>query len=483
MVTKSLSKRLISAFAFTTFLALAIMGGVISYLHSIGLKKQFDGRMEQTMRVLAKQITEFHAEQTSEAKQYSNPKNTLILDINGAPEPEFFVPLSGAYWQIYQIHTHDLVSVDKFELLDSSPSVGENLLSLEQLNNAQQTFMQSNTPALSLELSENNDTILRLLVRPLHIQEHDLSFMLIIARSINELEDEIHTFNLMLAAVLCIIGGLFILTQLVIFKAIWQPLPAVKEELNQIRSGQKARLSTLYPREILPLVEAINQLLAGNDKIIERSRTHVSNLAHGLKTPLSVLNNFTQTQLKGDTQQRMKIQIEMMRHQIEHHLQRARIGAGQGGFAQSSKLSDVLPPLIKVMRKLFPEKTWHQLTLDLDVEIALEKQDLQEILGNILENAGQYGGDEIWISAKIQAEEAVSHILLSIADNGKGLSEAQKQIVLKRGQRLDENTAGSGLGLAIVKEVITLYDGKLILKDRHMGGLEVCIHLPLLPKT
>ncbi len=228
------------------------------------------------------------------------------------------------------------------------------------------------------------------------------------------------------------------------------------------------------PLEIWPLVEELNDLLAHNEKQAEEARTHAGNLAHALKTPLTVIMNEV-TAGSTDLSSTVMREARTMRRQVDHHLARAR-AVGRRGSAQSrAEVWGSLQAVERAVDRLFPDAV-----VDLDGErgltVRVERQDLDELLGNLIENAAKYGGGRVFVT--VRRADDMAEIL--VEDDGHGIPEAERDKLFERGARLDTGKPGTGLGLAIVRDVAEIYGGSVALAESEdLGGLMVCLKLPL----
>src|SRR5690606_464523 len=218
-----------------------------------------------------------------------------------------------------------------------------------------------------------------------------------------------------------------------------------------------------------------NKLLDYNQEVVERQRTHVGNLAHALKTPLSVM--LAETEGKdGDLPAMVRRQSEIMRGQVDHHLRRARAAARAQGSGERTRVDEVLDEMAVMLERVFQSKG---VVIDWRAPESLhfrgERQDFQEIVGNLMENACKWGRGRVRVSA---ASDGDAELILAIEDDGAGLPPEGRDEVLKRGARLDEEVAGSGLGLSIVDELTRAYGGRLTLGASDLGGLKATVHLP-----
>jgi signal transduction histidine kinase len=267
--------------------------------------------------------------------------------------------------------------------------------------------------------------------------------------------------------------GLIVLAALQTFYGLW-PLRRVRQEVALIRSGRRTRISEEFPLEIRPLTEEINQLLAHNEAQAEEARRHAGNLAHALKTPLTVITNAA-TADSPDLDDTVIRESAVMRRQIDHHLARAR---AIGRRASSQARARVWESLEAVQRAL--DRLYENVTVDIagdhQAEVRVERQDLDEMVGNLVENAAKYGGGRVFVTVEPKGEM----VDIEIEDDGPGIPENDRGELFTRGARLDTTgKPGTGLGLAIVRDVAEIYGGSIHLEESEdLGGLLARLTLP-----
>lgn len=293
----------------------------------------------------------------------------------------------------------------------------------------------------------------------------------------SELETDIAEFEQQLYIALVVFGvGMIAINAIAILIGL-EPLRRVRGALAEIRAGTAQRLDGRFPAEIAPLADETNALIEGNRRIVERSRTQVGNLAHSLKTPLAVLTNEARA-LGGGKGTLIADQAAAMRQQVEHYLQRARMAAQRDTIVFRTPVGPALERMVRVMAKLHPEKDL-ELTLPDDAVIfAGEREDLEEVVGNLLENAMKWGRSRVVVSVEAADDHGGErHFTLSVDDDGPGIPEDLTREALQRGRRLDETKPGTGLGLSIVADVVKEYGGSLHLSRSGLGGLRASITL------
>ena len=267
--------------------------------------------------------------------------------------------------------------------------------------------------------------------------------------------------------------GLVALAALQALYGLW-PLRQVRRTLSAIRSGAKSRIDERYPAEIEPMTDELNALLEHNERQAAEARTHAGNLAHALKTPLTVITNAAAA---GDPHLADTVarEAQTMRRQVDHHLARAR-AIGRRSSAQAR--AEVWPSLESTARAV--DRLYENATVDVagarDAAVRAERQDLDELLGNLIENAAKYGGGRVFVTV-CPVIDAFVEIL--VEDDGRGIPEAQRVSIFDRGARLDLDKPGTGLGLAIVRDVAEIYGGSVTLEESEdLGGLLARLRLP-----
>ncbi|MBA3525757.1 MAG: histidine kinase [Sphingomonas sp.] len=267
--------------------------------------------------------------------------------------------------------------------------------------------------------------------------------------------------------------GLLVLAALQTVYGLW-PLRRVQREVVAIRSGTKARISDDFPTEIRPLTEEINQLLEHSEEQAEEARRHAGNLAHALKTPLTVITNAATAQAP-DLANSVCREALVMRRQVDHHLARARALGRRASAQARACVWDSLQAVQRAVDRLYENATV-DIAGDKAAEVRVERQDLDEMLGNLVENAAKYGNGRVFVTV----ENHASTIDICVEDDGPGIPEADRGLLFSRGVRLDTTgKPGTGLGLAIVRDVAEIYGGSVRLEESEdLGGLLARLTLP-----
>lgn len=314
---------------------------------------------------------------------------------------------------------------------------------------------------------------LRIMERTVRLPGSQVAWKFMVAQARASLDEQIEVLRSTLIKSFALLAlGLIIMATLQTYYGL-RPLRRVREEISRMRAGEKGRVTEPLPDEIMPMVEELNELLAHNEKQAEEARRHAGNLAHALKTPLTVIMNAA-TAKADDLADAVIREATTMRRQVDHHLARAR-AVGRRGSAHCR--ADVWPSVQAVERavaRLYPD-----VRIDVDgmkdAAVRVERQDLDEMLGNLVENAAKYGGGSVFITVA----KAGPMVEMVVEDDGMGIPERDRQRIFDRGARLDSGKPGTGLGLAIVRDVAEIYDGSVSLDESEdLGGLLVRLRLP-----
>ncbi len=300
-------------------------------------------------------------------------------------------------------------------------------------------------------------------------------FRLMVAADVKDVEADIADFNNTLFWSIVILGaGLIGAT---ILQVQWglAPLDKVSKSLANIREGRADKLEGPFPTEIQPLADELNALVAHNAEVVSRARTHVGNLAHFLKTPLSVLANEVQG-VTGPLAETVARQVQTMRRQVDHYLARARTVASAQVIGARAEVSPVISDLTRALNKIYSSRGIHvEKQCPEGLYFRGDRSDFEEMVGNLLDNACKWAEGEVTVTV---ASSRPARLSVVVGDDGPGLNDEQKKRVIERGERLDESKPGSGLGLSIVKEIAALYGGFLTLSRSQAGGLSAELDLP-----
>jgi signal transduction histidine kinase len=452
MRPNSLAFRLFASAAAWTLVALPITAFLLLSLYREAVERNFDARLNVY-------LTSLIASTTSEGAKTPTAPASL-----GAPV--FTIPFSGWYWQIKPLDGPDQPLFVSDSLLDQQLK----LPSQENVSPDQTLTRRAYAPG-------PQDQRLRVVereIRPAGANSAPYSYA--VAGDAAEIERDLAEFRTMLIAALGVLGLGLVVATLFQVRFGLAPLRAIRHDLAAIRSGDEEQLEGELPSEIRPLQQELNALIQSNRDIVERARTHVGNLAHALKTPLSVITNEAREK-DGPLAGKVIEQAELMRTQITHHLDRARVAARSGAIGDITDVDGVLKGLKRALDRIYEGRA---LELDVRSDRGLkfqgEKQDFEEMVGNLLDNACKWAKSKVCVSAS-RADGAGNFEVL-VDDDGPGLTEAERVKVVERGQRLDETKPGSGLGLSIVADLAHLYRGRFELEPSPQGGLRARLQLP-----
>ncbi|MXO64323.1 histidine kinase [Altererythrobacter endophyticus] len=372
-------------------------------------------------------------------------------------DQRFLEPNSGLYWQISGKGHEDFPS---YSLWDRSLSV-----KMDKFDSQARFFDSSQFVGEPLRVAQ----------RAVVLPGSDTEWWFTVAAARDELDSQIANFRSILVWSFAILGiGLFVMAMLQTWYGL-SPLRRIRLAIARIRTTGTNRVTDPLPQEVQPMVEELNALLAHSDRQAEEARTHAGNLAHALKTPLTVLTNAA-TARSQDLDEAVLRESAIMRRQVDHHLARARAaGRRAGGLARSNAMESA-QAVQRAVARLYPNVRFDIDGAE-DPQVALERQDLDELLGNLIENAAKYGGGSVFVTVDPEPESRMCTVW--VEDDGTGIPESERVNIFARGTRLDTEKPGTGLGLAIVRDVVESYGGTITLAESEdLGGLLVKMCLP-----
>nr|WP_241491980.1 HAMP domain-containing sensor histidine kinase [Sphingomonas endophytica] len=438
----SISRRMI-LIAFAWISALLVGGGFALDRVLVGaVTSNADDQLEYVLRSL---LVSAEIDPVGEVRFNREPADQRFLE-----------PYSGLYWQVSSPgqETFPSRSLWDRELAYGAPHRDRGV----------HTYDSSQFP----------DEKLRVVERDVTLPGSKVRWRFQVASSREALDAQIAVLRRTLVRSFVLLGlGLVILAALQTFYGLL-PLRRLRIEIAKMRAGRSNRISGDMPLELLPMVEELNALVAHNETQAEEARRHAGNLAHALKTPLTVIMNAATAQ-SDDLADTVIREARTMRRQVDHHLARAR-AVGRRGSAHSR--AEVWPSVESVERAV--QRLYPHVRIDMsgpkDLIAHIERQDLDEIMGNLVENAAKYGGGSVFVTVGAQA----GFVEILVEDDGMGIPEADRIRIFDRGVRLDTGKPGTGLGLAIVRDVAEIYDGTVTLEESEdLGGLLVRLRLPM----
>jgi signal transduction histidine kinase len=401
---------------------------------------------------------DFHVETlVDQTLTYDDPRSEAIE----LSDPRFDRTASGWYWMIRD---------EDGALLNFSGSViGMVLPELQSEFDA--------TNSRSEVLTDPFRTQLRAVERAVTVNGMPLRVM--VTGSLDEILDLVSDFRGQTLIVLSAVGIMLAIMSGIVARLALRPIGRLEKAIERVREGEADSVTGSYPREIAPLADEVNELLRSNTQIIERARNQVGNLAHGLKTPIAVLRNEATADKNSKLARVVLSESEKMQQLVTTYLDRARLAARSAVIGKKADATHVMLRLARVMEKLNPKITIAFVRPDASLPwFRGDEADLEEMAGNLLENACKWSNGKIGISMVAERGQTGSMLLIKIEDDGPGLTDAEAEEVLRRGVRLDEKTPGSGLGLDIVKELVDVYGGSLSLKRSVLGGVLAELRLP-----
>ena len=450
----SIAARLVASAVACGAVLLFVAGVILSQLYRRATVQNFDERLGVYLRAIVADI--------------AVPGDDGRNDPGQLGEPQFELTLSGWYWQVTRLDS------DRREIRASRSLFASQLPRLSDLGapagigGARQGF------AIGPEGSP-----VRIVEREVDLDDAGVYLVQVAATTV-ELDRRIWQFELALIVSFASLALALAGAAVVQARYALRPLRQLGGEIAAIRRGEGERVDGAWSDDLAPLADELNLLIAANRDILERARTQVGNLAHALKTPLSVVVNEARA-ADGPLAAKVIEQAQTMRDQVAWYLDRARAAARARVVGASCDVAPAIEGLLGAFRKINAERA---IDFEMDASPTIrfrgEKRDIEEMLGNLIDNAGKWAASRVEVRARglplDQGGRAMLEILVD--DDGPGLPEAQREQALQRGKRLDETKPGSGLGLAIATDLAALHGGALTLEDSPLGGLRARLSLP-----
>jgi signal transduction histidine kinase len=456
MRLNSLALRLFLSATTWTVVILVVTGIVLSSIYRAAVERAFDRRLGVYLRTLIADV--------------ATPEENAGKFPQSLGEPLFDLPLSGWYWQVTRL---DAPTPD----VRSSRSLWD--MSLSHLANLGISSASGGARAGYAQGPDGQE--LRIVERTIDLGEEG-RYLVAVAGDAVEIDAEIYSFDSTLFLTFAVLAAVLLLTTTFQVRFGLAPLKRISQGIAAIRAGSAERLEGTFPEEIAPLARETNALLDANRDIVARARTHVGNLAHALKTPISVILNEASAHGPDPFALKMREQTEIMRDQVARHLERARLAARIAVIGTVTEVRGVVTALARTMEKIHHHRG---IAIDIDapegVRFRGERQDLEEMVGNLVDNACKWAQSRVAVevfSERSPGKGERRTVRILIDDDGPGLSPQQREQVAHRGRRLDETKPGSGLGLSIVVELASLYGGAVTLGTAPIGGLRAELALP-----
>lgn len=389
-----------------------------------------------------------------------------LSELGRLGDPQFDLAQSGWYWQVTR-------------LSPTPPLIRQSLsLSGVRLPWPQNAGARNDTTSQRLYYVDGPDgRRLRVLERIIDIGATG-TFLIQIAATNEFVEEQVWSFKLALVLTFMLLSLALVGTTALQVRYGLKPLRQLQGEVANIRQGRAEKIDGDFPQDLAPLAEELNLLIAANREVVDRARTQVGNLAHALKTPLSVITNEADNQ-KSAFGQKVREQTQIMRDQVTYYLDRARAAARSTVIGSVLEIKEPLTALVRTFEKIYRDRQLRfQRKSSANIRFRGEKQDFEEMVGNLLDNAGKWARSSVVIETSRRKKSEGDFLQIVIDDDGPGLPAELRQEALTRGRRLDETKPGSGLGLSIVNDLAATYGGELALEDSPLGGLRVRLTLP-----
>jgi signal transduction histidine kinase len=449
---RSLAGRLVITAAAWCLVVLLVGGLALSQLYRSSVQRQLDGELRIVLDTLLATV---------------EPRNGgLVLPV--APnDPRFDQTFSGRYWQISLIRPDG-----KAAPALRAASLWDEALTWPNISGG------GAAGAVRFAISSGpKKQRLRLAEMTLRVQGVDQPVQFLAAADRTDVDGDANRFAATLFAALAVLALGLIAAIVIQVRIGLAPLAALQADIGDVRRGRKPRLDADYPTEVAPLTGELNSLLDHNRDIVERARTHVGNLAHALKTPISVLLNEARA-APGPLADLVARQAEAMAANVDHYLKRAQAAARAEMIGVRTPVRPALEDITRTLERLYGRAKDIDVTLHDGPALFFrgERQDFDDMAGNLIENACKYGRGRIDVALAASVDGA--NLVLLVDDDGAGMSSDQQAEAVKRGARLDETAPGQGLGLSIVAETARLYGGALDFSQSPLGGLRAQLTLP-----
>ncbi|TDQ63810.1 signal transduction histidine kinase [Maritalea mobilis] len=443
-MTKNLSifNRIFLATAICLIIGLGATAWALSLVYARALERNIDNVIESQSDQLIGAILD-----------EEDPEEWSFQDI----DPRYQELGSGWYWQI--------TNPNGVPLATSQSTFG---VDLPELNVA---FDDQNRRRA--DVRDADGILQRVSERKLFTQNGN--YQVLVTANWDELNADVSLFRNQTILALSAVGIVLALLAAFIARLSLGPMKELRREIGRVRDAEAERIVATYPPEMEPVKDELNALLSTNREIVRQAQNHVGNLAHGLKTPLAVLRNESRAKTQIDSNM-VRTQLQRMEEIVQRYLQRAQMAARSQIQTSFTPLEPALNRLLSAMRKIHHpvEYEWEPMPSSEKISVRMDAGDLDEVLGNILDNAGKWASGHVCIETKIVGDM----LEITIQDDGDGVPKQKLEKIAQRGHRLDENIQGSGLGLDIVKELVQLSAGQVKFDCPRDSGLAVCVTLP-----
>lgn len=428
-----------------------------------GLRGLFQDHVHQQLQdQLVRQLDQLSAAVNVNADQHVHVQPM-------AGDARLSTPLSGLYWQIDVLPAQGPAQLAAAR----SRSLWDQALALSA-NTAFPGTTRKGYAVLQLHDAQNHTLVA--VSRPLQLPEANAPLLrLTVAADQALVAEPVQRFTAMLLVALGVLALGLIIAVAVQLQLALRPLDVLRQRLAAVRTGTATRLEGQFPNELQPLITEFNHVLSANADIVQRARTQAGNLAHAVHTPLSILGNAA-AQEDSTLAHLVQEQVATAQRQVDYHLARARAAAAIRATGLRSPVQAPLQALLRTMQRLHVSRQIAFTLLGDAHGLAFrgEEQDLFEMVGNLLDNAGKWASRQV----QLQVQRDGDRLCLTVDDDGPGIPDAQRERIFERGERLDEQRTGAGLGLDIVRELAHTYGGSIQADTSPLGGLRMRLCLP-----
>jgi signal transduction histidine kinase len=455
----SIARRMLIAAAVWSVVVLVVAGWWLQALYRVETEQRLDAELDATIITLVTAID-------------TESGGVLKFDDTKLPNDQRFQrTYSGWYWAFVPLDSRNfVVNPERYRsasFFDALPTLSNDMVRTAVARRADRS------PVVHRDGVGPDNQPVRIGLRAIQFPERRELVLMYAAIDRTAANEAVGRFTFSLGLALAVLTLGIVVGILVLIRYGLRPLHEIEDKLHDVRGGRRDNLDGEYPGELSPLVKEINTLINHNRKVVDRARTHVGNLAHALKTPLAVLMN--ESRGNDRVSEIVRRQTEAMASNVNHYLKRAQAAAQAEVLGVRTEIKEPIEGIARMLERLHRDKN---ITVDVDADSRAvfrgEKGDLDELVGNLLENAAKWCKSRVEVKV-IRSDDGVEVI---VDDDGPGLPAEHRVKALERGKRLDESEPGTGLGLSIVTELADIYGGRLHLEDSPLGGLRARLELP-----
>lgn len=452
----SIARRMLVAAAVWSVVVLVVAGWWLQALYRVETEQRLDAELDATIITLVTAID-------------TEPGGVLKFDNTKLPNDQRFKrTYSGWYWAFVPLDSRNFVvntvRYQSASFFDALPTLNSDIVRTAVARRADIVHRDGVGP--------DNQPV-RIGLRAIQFPERQELVLMYAAIDRTAAREAVGRFTFSLGLALAVLALGIVVGILVLIRYGLRPLHEIEGKLHDVRGGRRDNLDGEYPAELSPLVKEINTLINHNRKVVDRARTHVGNLAHALKTPLAVLMN--ESRGNDRVSEIVRRQTEAMTSNVNHYLKRAQAAAQAEVLGVRTEIKEPIEGIARMLERLYRDKNI-SVEVDADPRAVFrgEKGDLDELVGNLLDNAAK------WCKSRVEVKVTRSDdgVEVIVDDDGPGLLAENRAKALERGKRLDESEPGTGLGLSIVTELADIYGGRLHLEDSPLGGLRARLELP-----